>query len=103
MIIWYMKQIVIENRKYRLIQNILLSMSHYISTEREVKHDISDGQPLVNLSKAKVILGCKAKKHLNDLGKSMEGMMVSDIFKELSQREQKIIDNNMDNEADKAF
>jgi hypothetical protein len=72
-------------------------MSHFISTERDVKHEFSDSQALVNISKAKVTLGCKAKKHLNDLGKSMEGMMISDIFKELSQREQKIIDNNMDN------
>jgi hypothetical protein len=33
------------------------------------------------MTKSKVALGFKARKHLNTLGKSMEGMMVSDIFK----------------------
>jgi hypothetical protein len=33
------------------------------------------------MRKSQVTLGFSAKKHLNKLGKSMEGMMVLDIFK----------------------
>lgn len=77
-------------------------MSQFISIQKD-HAELSEYRSLLPLTKAKVTLGNKARKHLIDLGRSLEGMMVGDIFKELSQREQKIIESNMDTEADAAF
>ena len=77
-------------------------MSQYISIQKN-ETEPTDHTSVVSVPKAKVALGSRAKMYLSKLGKSMQGLLVNDIFKELTHKEQKIIDSQIEEVAITAF